>query len=121
MTGAMDLAAAGSKVVMGRGGGTGPSDPFVQYTDSPSAVPLGYQQIALGSGAASLTVPAGAIYALIAVETEAVRWRDDGTPPTASIGMPVAAGELMTYRGALSAIQFIGQGAGAVLDVSYYQ
>lgn len=81
---------------------------------------LGYQQITSLSAAATLTVPAGATIALIVAETQAVRWRDDGTAPTASVGMPLATGVSLSYDGDLRAIRFIQQTASATLNVSYY-
>lgn len=59
--------------------------------------------------------------ALILAETQAVRWRDDGTPPTASVGMPLATGVAFSYDGDLVGIRFIEQTASAVLHISYYQ
>ena len=81
---------------------------------------LGYQQITSLSASTALTVPAGATMALIVAETQAVRWRDDGTAPTASVGMPLATGTSLSYDGDLKAIRFIQQTASAVLNVSYY-
>jgi len=81
---------------------------------------LGYQQITSLSGATNLTVPATATYAVIVPETQAVRWRDDGTAPTASIGMPVAVGAALLYDGNLRGIQFIEQAASAKINISYY-
>src|SRR5579864_6785505 len=84
---------------------------------------LGYQQLSVTSGAAvSLTVPNGATTAVVSVETAAVRWRDDGTAPTTTVGMPIAAAAApFVYSGALSAIQFIAQSTTATVDVSYYR
>lgn len=87
------------------------------------AVPLGYQQLTAIQleTAQNLTVPAGAVLALLVAETEAVRWRDDGTAPTASIGMLLSAGLLpFVYTANLAAITFIAASAGAILNVSYY-
>lgn len=90
---------------------------------------LGYQQITSLSAASGLTVPTRdpstgltvkANFALITPETNAVRWRDDGTAPTASVGMPLAAGVTLQYDGDLSKIKFIEQTASAVLNISYY-
>lgn len=81
---------------------------------------LGYQQITSLSAATGLTIPSGATMALIVPETQAVRWRDDGTNPTASVGMPVAIGESLNYDGDLSRIKFIEQTASAKLNISYY-
>lgn len=82
--------------------------------------PLGYEQITDLSSAAALSPPAGAALALIVVEGQAVRWRDDGTSPTAGVGMTLAVGTLLEYGGSLSAIEFIEQAAGAKLNASYY-
>ena len=85
-----------------------------------TTVCLGYQQITSLSAAASLTIPTGATMALITPETEGVRWRDDGTAPTASVGMPIAVGAYFTYDGDLKSIRFIEQTASAKINVSYY-
>lgn len=81
---------------------------------------LGYQQITSLSAATGLTVPAGATLAVIAPLTQSVRWRDDGVNPTASIGMPIAAGAYFSYDGNLKAIKFIQMTASAELNVAYY-
>ena len=81
---------------------------------------LGYQQITSLSASTALTVPVGATMALITPETQAIRWRDDGTAPTASVGMPIAVGAYFTYDGDLKSIRFIEQTASAKINVSYY-
>ena len=88
---------------------------------------LGYQQITSLSSATGLTVPTTDLnglscrpsIAMITPETQAVRWRDDAAP-TASVGMPLAAGVTLQYDGDLTKIQFIEQTAGAKLNISYY-
>lgn len=82
--------------------------------------PLGYVQITNLTSAVGLSAPAGAVIAEIVVEAQGIRYRDDGTAPTASIGMPVAAGNSFQYAGDFTAIQFIQQTSGAILNVSYY-
>lgn len=84
-------------------------------------VPLGYQQITSLSAAAALTVPTGATSAVIVAEAQAVRYRDDGTAPTSSVGIPMAVGAVLQYTGRLSAIKFIEQTSGAKLNISYYR
>jgi hypothetical protein len=91
---------------------------------------FGYQQITSLSSAQGLTVPAvtpngGGLnakpsFALIVAEGQAVRWRDDGTAPTASVGMPLAVGVPLQYDGDLNKIKFIEQTGGAKLNISYY-
>jgi hypothetical protein len=89
---------------------------------------LGYQQISTLSSATGLTIPQTDLnglackpsIAIIVAEGAAVRWRDDGTAPTASVGMPLATGVTLQYDGDLSQIQFIEQSASAKLNISYY-
>jgi len=89
---------------------------------------LGYQQITTLTSATALTVPLIDVnglscrptIALITPETQGVRWRDDGTAPSASVGMPLAAGVTLQYDGDLTKIQFIEQTASAKLNISYY-
>lgn len=71
--------------------------------------------------ATGLTVPGGATTALISVEGQNVRWRDDGTNPTAGSGMIMYAGAApQVFSGNLSAVKFIQTAASATLNVSYY-
>ncbi|MGN6479490.1 hypothetical protein [Luteibacter sp.] len=87
-----------------------------------SIVPLGFQRVAIGTAAPSpLSSPAGAIYALIQAEGANLRYRDDGAAPTASVGMRLlSAATAQEFSGSLTAVQFIAEGAGAFLNVSYY-
>lgn len=84
---------------------------------------LGFQQLSSLSSAAKLTVPADANFALIRVETANVRWRDDGTAPTTTVGMPLNSTDtfMLEYSGNLSAIQFIAVSGSPVVDVAYYK
>lgn len=88
-------------------------------------VPKGYSQIVQLAGpkdlAAADAIPDGANYAVIIAEGADVRWRDDGTNPTASVGMPLPNGGVLEYDGKLSALKFIQVSAGAKINVSYYQ
>jgi hypothetical protein len=83
-------------------------------------VPLGYQQLTVTT-VESLTVPAGATCAVITAEAQAVRYRDDFAEPTASVGMPLAIGAVLEYGGNLSALQFIAQASGGIINVLYYR
>jgi hypothetical protein len=59
--------------------------------------------------------------ALIICEGGAVRFRDDGTNPTAAIGMPLSIGTAFFYDGDLKKIRFIQQAATATINVLYYK
>lgn len=97
------------------------ADPGIRRT------PCGYQQLTSIDTAVALTVPtticAAGLVTMIQVtpEAQAVRYRDDGVAPTATVGMPVAVGTTVTYEGAVKNIQFISQTSGAKLNVSYYK
>ena len=88
----------------------------------------GYQQITSLSSATGLTVPSKDVkgiagsprFAVIRCETQAVRYRDDGTDPTSSVGMSLAVGDSLVYDGDLKRIKFIEQTGSAKLNVVYY-
>lgn len=89
---------------------------------------MGYQQITSLSASTGLTVPTTTknglrtvpTFAIIIAETQAVRWRDDQTAPTASVGMPLPVGTPLLYDGDLTNIRFIEQAGSAKLNISYY-
>lgn len=82
---------------------------------------LGYEQITNVSAAVGLTIPAGCSLILVTPQTQAVRWRDDGTNPTSTVGYPLAAGtELQYAAGQMSSLKFIEQAASSTLNVCYY-
>jgi hypothetical protein len=58
--------------------------------------------------------------ALIQATGQSIRWRDDATPPTGSVGMRISSGEEFWYTGNLDAIQFIEEATSAQLNISYY-
>jgi hypothetical protein len=81
---------------------------------------LGYQQITNPSSS-SLTIPTGATYAYIQAEGNTIRWRDDGTAPTTTVGMPIAAGQApLLFAGNLSTAKFTATTT-ANLNISYYK
>jgi len=91
--------------------------------------PLGYQKTSGAAAAKTLAdlgpggaIPAGATFAYVQAETQDVRWRDDGTSPTATDGILLTAGDvLIVDRGQLNVIEFIEVAATAVLHVSFYK
>lgn len=84
------------------------------------AEPAGYVQITCAT-ATGLTVPDFAKYALIQPEAQNVRWRDDGTNPTAAIGQIIVANDTLVYSGKLTAIKFIEVTGTAKVNVTFYK
>jgi hypothetical protein len=84
----------------------------------------GYQQLTVSSTAVAPTLPTGAQVQLmvISVETANVRYRDDGTNPTASVGMPLWLNQPpFSFNGDISKIKFIRQAStDAVVNITYY-
>ena len=86
-----------------------------------TTVCLGYRQLTTLSSAVGFTdIPQGATLALIVPESQNVRWRDDGTNPTASVGMPIFVGASLSYDGDFNKIKFIEESASAKINVSFY-
>jgi hypothetical protein len=87
--------------------------------------PRGYVQVTVSNTATALTLPAsggyGEIYAVMQVESNSVRYRDDGVNPTSSVGMLLLPQDRLLYDGDLVALRFIRAGSSdAVLNISYY-
>lgn len=90
--------------------------------------PLGYRQFTAGQIDASTLMtavvggaPNGWTQILIVPETQAIRWRDDGTAPTTTVGQPLPVGSELRYtaRGNRD-LRFIGQAVNAVLNLTFY-
>lgn len=83
--------------------------------------PLGHVQLASLAAATGLTIPEGTTTVVMTAEAQAVRWRDDGTDPTASVGMPLAVGVPFEYTATgLSSFKVIEQAPSAKLNVAFY-
>lgn len=90
--------------------------------------PLGYQQISTADLAAAkkITIPSGIPngdqvgYLCVQCAGGVVRWRDDGTAPTASLGMRILADSELDYVGDIYSLQFIVASGSPILDISAY-
>lgn len=69
------------------------------------------------------TTGSAARMALVTIETNPVRWRADGTNPTASVGHLLGAGDGVKVWGAtdITSIRFIATGGDATARVTYYR
>ena len=61
------------------------------------------------------------VFAEICSESVALRYRDDGTAPTASVGMPINASTCFQYAGPLAALRIIQQASSGIVDISFYR
>ena len=87
-------------------------------TDAVS-MPQGYFQSTSLSSAVGLNAKNGR-WALLQAVGQNIRWRDDGTDPTAVVGMLLLVGNPLPYYGDLKAIRFIETAVSAELNVSVY-
>jgi hypothetical protein len=103
----------------------------VKSNDGPSAVsdrtlvPVGFEQLsvttAVGGSPITAGIVDGASMALIQTTDQNIRWRDDGTDPTTTIGMQLADGSDFWYTADLSAIKFIAETGTAKVNISTYR
>lgn len=97
-----------------------------------SDITLGYAQstavdastlissLTFGSAAAA-GIPVGTLLLIIQPQTQAIRWRDDGVVPTATVGYPLAVGAELRYTGnGRNQLRVISQVAGAIVNVLAY-
>jgi len=87
--------------------------------------PLGYCQLTASGTAALISTCSGGIpnltiWAVICIEIANIRWRDDGTSPTATVGMPLISGTCLDYSGTMGAFSVIAQSGSPVIDISFY-
>lgn len=99
--------------------------PKVQHVVTDNGTPMGYQQLTVSTVSVALTVPTSANRAIITVETDTIRWRDDNTAPTSTVGMILFNGSTLELGTGLSLTQFkairdTSATVDAVLNISYY-
>lgn len=86
---------------------------------------VGFQDLSITTNAQTLTLPDSAQAAQCQVQDQPVRWRADGTAPTASVGAEANDGDEITIQGrsTLKAFQIIRHSegsAGGKLVCHYY-
>lgn len=82
---------------------------------------VGIETITSLSAAVGLTVPNEANYVLIDIEDQDVRYRADGSDPTASVGGLLKVGAQYEYVGNLGMLKFIETTPSAKINVSYFK
>ena len=86
--------------------------------------PVGYEKVTVAGTAVGLTIPSDATKALMVLEDAKVRFRDDGTNPTATEGMPLNIDQSLVIESGLSLGKFKAIRTGATsgtLYILYYK
>lgn len=84
---------------------------------------VGFQQISSLAASTGLTVPATARFCWVQCENANVRFRLDGTAPTASVGQILYDGDpplSLENAAAMAAARFIAAGGSPKLNVHYF-
>lgn len=102
--------------------GTAHSSQCPGITTDVSPIANSYEQITVSTTAVGLTVPLKAKIAVVTVESQPIRYRDDTTDPTDTVGVLVSPGAtLIVCSHSLGRFKAIRQGGSdASLSVSYY-
>lgn len=67
-------------------------------------------------------VIAGVDYVIVQPESQNIRWRDDGTAPTASVGHLIVANQTYVFtRSQFARLRFIETAASATVNVTAYK
>lgn len=87
--------------------------------------PKGIQNITIDntSGGVGLTVPPMAMRAVLTVEAQPLRWTDNGTAPTTTVGILELAGSRFELYGKDSMLAFRAirtTGTSSAIGISYY-
>lgn len=81
----------------------------------------GGQQTIAPSASSTLTVPAGARFAVLSVAAQAIRFTLGGVTPTSSVGVHVNVGDVVFLGpGQMQAAKMIQEAASASVDVEYF-
>ena len=77
------------------------------------------KDLATATGAA---VPDSADHVTVQAEVQPIRWRDDGTAPTASVGNLIAVGTTVTFRrGQFANLKLIETTTSAKANIDYFK
>lgn len=85
--------------------------------------PVGYKQITVSTAGVGLSAPTNAKRAVIYVEAQPIRWRDDAVAPTSSVGVLIAAAASFELQSSQSINGFKAirsGGTDATLNVVFY-
>lgn len=83
--------------------------------------PNGFSRLTAATAVGLGTVPDGTTLAMIQCETQELRWRDDGSNPTAAVGMLLPVKTILYYSGPMASFKMIEVAASAVVNVTFYR
>lgn len=81
---------------------------------------IGYLQQSISS-ATTLSIPQGTTLMVLSAEGNAIRWRSDGTSPTATVGQPLAVLQPLLISMAGINFQVVPQTGSATINASFYR
>lgn len=82
--------------------------------------PKGWGTVVNPTTATIIPAVTGSKVAIIQAETGGIRYRDDGTPPTSTVGMLIPANTSVAYQGDLTTIKVIQASGAATVNILYY-
>jgi hypothetical protein len=96
----------------------------LSVADAPQT-PKGYYQASVSTvvdlaTAIGASIPSGARGVWITPESAGIRFRDDGTDPTASVGQPVAPDQSWPYIGTLSALKLVAKAGTVTVNFLFF-
>jgi hypothetical protein len=86
--------------------------------------PTGFEQLNTDTVVSPTpAVAAGAKGCYMSAEGQVVRWRDDGTNPTAALGLRMAITGVnpFCYHGDPGRLRFLGEAAGGKVNLSFFK
>lgn len=102
-----------------------PCDAFPsQKIINDSGTSTGYVQLASLGSAIGFTLPAGSQWCIVIPEGAPIRYRVDGTNPTAAIGVPLVVNQPVIFRfsaAQFAAVKFIQQSVGGIANIDCYK
>jgi hypothetical protein len=95
--------------------------PVVGGTQALSAVSAAAVGLTITAASAASAQWSAPNYAIFYAEGASARWRDDGTDPTTTVGMPLPANQYFYYEGRLSSFRLIGVTGSTIVNCALYR
>lgn len=85
--------------------------------------PISFEQITINTAVGLTTIPSNANKAVITVQTAGIRYKNDGTNPTATVGHDMRIGSVIFLNGRNAVLNFKAIKSGSTnskINVDYY-